>query len=351
MSKCVNQRIIRPGHGHMTIDRVAKLIVKRYEIEEEEMARNVLLVHGKNLRYMMDHPRRKAQQFFAEEPIYQELSAELDLPAADIRRAEAIELRPRRDHTSLKGERSEDSDEESSEDAVATPRPRPNGRKKKGRLSVLRPKSSKYSGKGKGVKRGKGKGKRPNSENSSAEEDASAESEAESESASDIEIDTPTQALSPRRQKRKFIETDGDEEDKTRRKRAASESMGPGSPPSTEEDDEDTDAAAESESNAPLPLRYLPNNIPSINGKSSEPTSKPTVAPPIVSTPLPTYEANGPRDSWICTFDGCSRRIYGASKDIGRQLITEHLEDHAKGRHTIVGVLLREEEKLSLPVK
>jgi hypothetical protein len=32
-------------------------------------------------------------------------------------------------------------------------------------------------------------------------------------------------------------------------------------------------------------------------------------------------------------------------------LITEHLEDHAKGRHDVVGILLREEEKLRLPVK
>ena len=42
--------------------------------------------------------------------------------------------------------------------------------------------------------------------------------------------------------------------------------------------------------------------------------------------------------------------IYGASKLIGRQLITEHLEDHAKGRQQVVGVVWRENQKLALPV-
>jgi hypothetical protein len=70
-----------------------------------------------------------------------------------------------------------------------------------------------------------------------------------------------------------------------------------------------------------------------------------------VSTPLPTYEPNGPRDSWICNFDGCAQRIYGCSKEIGRQLITEHLEDHAKGREKVVGILWREQDKLHLPVR
>jgi hypothetical protein len=151
-------------------------------------------------------------------------------------------------------------------------------------------------------------------------------------------VDTPTQAPSPNREKRKLDDTDAiDPEGKVRRKRAASStSMTP------ETDDEPT--PPDGTAVPPLPLRYRP-----AHGSAIE-TKAPT-APSLVSTPLPTYEPNGPRDSWICNFDGCVQRIYGCSKDIGRQLITEHLEDHANGREKVVGILWREQTKLHLPVR
>lgn len=331
-------------------------MVKRYEIEEMETARNVLLVHAQNLCYKIEHPRSKGAAFLADEPVYRELQAGHELPAAEVRRAAAVELRRRRDHTALERMQSDNSDEDSSEEALVTPQRRPDGRKKRGRLSVLRPRSgkgAKFSGKGKGVTRGTGK--HPNFESSGAEEaDSSAEAEVESNSDSDsdsaIDIDTPTQALSPSREKRKFIEIGGDEEEeKCPRKRAASESLTPDSPPSTDSDS-DADTAAEADNEASLPLRYRPTNISGTN-KATDVHAKVNLVAPIISTPLPTYAPNGPRDSWLCNFDGCSQRIYGASKEIGQQLITEHLEDHAKGRHAVVGILLREEQKLRLPVE
>jgi hypothetical protein len=342
----VNKRALRMGQDHITVDRVAKLMVKRYEVEEVDMARNVLLVHAQNLCYKMDHPRSKSAALLVHEPLYRELAAGHELPAAEIRKAEAVQLRPRRDHA-LHRVQSDVSDDSSSDDAVATPKRRPDRRKKKGRLSVLRPHSAKYSGKGKTVAARKGKGPH-HLGHSSVEEEEEADSSAEagdaSDTASDIDIDTPTHTLSPSRSKRKFADTGDDEEEKGRRKRAASKSVTSESPPSTEDSD-DADTAAEADNEAPLPLRSraLPN------GKAD--TAKPNLVTPLVSTPLPTHEPNGPRDSWNCTFDGCNQRIYGARKELGRQLITEHLEDHAKGRHDVVGVLLREEEKLRLPVK
>lgn len=183
MQKAVNQGAMRVGH--VTIERLAKLMVKRYEIEDTWIATNVILVHASNLCYMMDHPRRKNIQFFAQEPIYEELSADRNLSAADIRRAQCIELKPRKDHATLKTEASEESDSSSS---AATP-PQRRHRSKKGRLSVLRPKSSKYSGKGKSIK--KGKGKKPDTDSSSSTSSAQA-----SEEDSDAMISTPTQALS-----------------------------------------------------------------------------------------------------------------------------------------------------------
>lgn len=346
MQKVVNLRVLRVGRGQITIERVAELIVKRYEIEEVETARNVLLVHAKNLCYMMDHPKRKSIQFFASEPIYEELLAGHNLSATEQRRTEGVELRPRRDHATLRDERSESSNTSDDEiDEVITTPIRRVDRRKKGRLSVLRPKSSKYSGKSKGIEgeRGKaGKGKAPMTTAQGSSDDSSAERSDSSSSEDNGAVDTPTQALSPGREKRKLDDADAHESQTTDRwKRAASASA---VTPMLE--DEDTE---EPTGEPPLPLRYRPSKNCS-HGESSAATKSELVAS-IVSTPLPTYEANGPRDSWICSFDGCSQKVYKCSREIGRQLITEHLEDHSKGREKVVGILWQEQDRLQLPVK
>ncbi|EAT82585.2 hypothetical protein SNOG_10250 [Parastagonospora nodorum SN15] len=292
MQKAVNQRALRAGRNQITVERLAQLVVKRYQIEDVETAQK---------------------------------------------------LKPRRDRATLKDEETQSSDTSSEEeDVITTPVRRPPGRRKKGRLSILRPTSSRLSGKSKSIKHkqdkaGKGKAPVPTSDESGAEE-AEEDSDEATNSDDEMGVDTPTQALSPSREKRKLGETDADEQaEKTRRKRAAST---PESPPTTvASEDEDADIP-DGTAVPPLPLRHRPNS----NNKSD-------VAPSLVSTPLPTYEPNGPRDSWICSFDGCSQRIYGCSKEIGRQLITEHLEDHAKGREKVVGILWREQDKLHLPVR
>lgn len=345
----VNKRVLRSGRDHITLDRVADLMTKRYEIEEAETARNVLLVHAQNLCYKIDHPRSKSAKFLAEEPIYRELGAGHDLPAAEIRRAQCVELRPRRDHTLLEAAESDSSESEAPDEVVVTPPRQRDRRKKKSRLSLLRPKSGKFSGKGKTVKARKGPGM---GGYSSEEVDSSAEpgqeADAESDTDSVIAIDTPTLAVSPSREKRKFMEgeDDDDDEEKGRRKRAASSSISPDSPP-----DSSDSAAAEADNEAPLPLRNRPNHDLANGKAASNAQPKSDLVVPIISTPLPTYEPNGPRDSWNCTFDGCNQKIYGASKLMGRQLITEHLEDHARGRQQVVGIIWRENQKLALPVK
>ncbi|KAI1563894.1 hypothetical protein PtrEW7m1_010417 [Pyrenophora tritici-repentis] len=303
IQKAVNQKVLRAGRNQITLDRVAELVVRRYEIEELETAKNVLLVHAQNLCYMMDHPRRKTIQFFSAEPIYQELAGGHNLPAAEQRRAEGVELKPRKDHARLR-----DGESKSKGVKIAP-------------------------GKQKG---GKGKAPIATSDDSGADQTEEATS-----SDADSSIQTPTQALSPAREKRKLDETDVSQDDESRSKRAASASLAPESPPTTSsspEDDEEASAVP------PLPLRYRPES------SSTTSATKPTVAPRLVSTPLPTYEANGPRDSWICSFDGCTQKIYGCSKDLGRQLITEHLEDHSRGREKVVGILWREQDRLHLPV-
>jgi hypothetical protein len=348
MQKAVNQQVLRAGRNHITLDRIAELVVKRYEIEEQETAKHVLLVHAQNLCYMMDHPRRKSIQYFASEPIYQELLAGHNLSAAEQRRAEGVELRPRKDHATLRDGESDSSDtsNQEEEDAITTPVRRSPGRRKRGRLSVLRP-SGNFSGKGKGVsiKPGKQKGGKGKAPVAASDDSAAEQSEQATSSEDEMGIETPTQALSPGREKRKLDDADTDQGDKARRKRTASASIAPGSPPISAESDEE----AEEADTAPLPLRYRPTNLP-LKARPP-PNTKPATIPPIVSTPLPTYEPNGPRDSWICAFDGCSQRIYGCSKELGRRLLTEHLEDHKRGREKVVGILWREQDKLHLPVR
>ena len=140
---------------------------------------------------------------------------------------------------------------------------------------------------------------------------------------------------------------DADQEERGRWKRTASASAAPNSPPTTGDSDLEEATAV-----PPLPLRYRPSNVPPhVRPASSSANTRLMVSPPIVSTPLPTYEPNGPRDSWICSFDGCTQKIYGCSKELGRQLITEHLEDHSRGREKVVGILWREQDRLNLPVR
>jgi hypothetical protein len=368
MQKAVNQHVLRAGRNQITLERVAQLVVKRYEIEEVEIARSVLLVHAMNLCYMMDHPRRKSTRFFADEPIYRELAAGHNLSAAEQRRAEGVQLRPRRGHATLRGDDTESTDTSSEEkDVTTTPVRRPPGRRKRGRLSVLRPTGSRLSGKSKRTpqaegKAGKGKAPVPAAGTSSASEEGEETERSTDDSEDETGLDTPTQAPSPSREKRKFADTDTpSHEEETRRKRTASASVALDSPPTTAESSDSADADAQDEndddddddddedtiqklSDQPLPLRHRPNT-------SSHAHSKPPISPSLILTPLPTYSPNGPRDSWICNFDGCSQRIYGCSKDLGRQLITEHLEDHARGREKVVGILWREQDKLRLPVR
>ncbi|KAL6703523.1 hypothetical protein ACN47E_009548 [Coniothyrium glycines] len=343
MQKAVNQRVIRVGRNQITLARVAELVVKRYEIEEIEAAKNVLLVHAPNLCYMMLHPRRQSVRFFVNEPVYRELAAGHNLTAAEQRRAEGVELRPRKDHATLRGNESDSSVTSDLEDNVSTP-VRPTSKRKRGRLSVLRPKSSKTSGKrqGKGVTGNKSEGKGQFGSHDQASEEE--ESDKGTYSEDDTSIGTFTQVTSLGRDKRKLDHVNANEETGDgRRKRVASASITPESPPSTAESD--FEDAPPTEGNTSLPLRRKLTTSRTIQNGTTRP-----MLLPLVSTPLPTYEANASRDSWICSFDGCSQRIYGCSKEIGRQLITEHLEDHSKGREKVVGILWREQDKLHLPV-
>lgn len=101
-----------------------------------------------------------------------------------------------------------------------------------------------------------------------------------------------------------------------------------GQPPSPVPDESDTVA-----SERPVPLlRRRPAKAP-----------KPKAVVHIVETPLPSYEPQGPGDTWTCTFDGCSHRVYAASEADSRELIKEHFRGHALGAQAQIDLVYKEE--------
>ncbi|KAF2196266.1 hypothetical protein GQ43DRAFT_445286 [Delitschia confertaspora ATCC 74209] len=313
MQKAVSQGAIQTGH--VTIERVAALLVKRFEVDDSNVAKNIIHVHASNILYMMEHPRRRTAKSFLHEPIHAQLSAGHSLSAVEVRRTEQMELRPRKTYQSLK-DYSSDEDEKESSAEEATPRRRVARPSNKGKFSSLRPKNGRISGKGKGK--------------SVKQRDSTADATDDDEEMPDADVlDTPTVVPQGKRKHASiFLPINP-------RKRAASESGESSSPTSLSESEgtEPTD---------PLPLRWRSGNIAS---KSSTPA-----LPPIVPTPLPSYTANAPGDTWVCTFDGCVSKVYAASGVTGRGLIKEHLQEHVMVRQAQLDIVMSEEQKLRLPV-
>lgn len=331
MQKVVTQGLVH--RNHVTVERIAALMVQRFEIEETTMAEHYVLVHASNLCYMMQHPRRRTNRFFIDEPIFTQLSSSHSLSAAQIRKAEQLELRARKTHQALKADSSDDDGDSSSSEGIGdTPR-RPLSNK--GKFSALRPKSSKFSGKSKAAKR-----------DAIITEVTNAADEQAAQDDSDVEIPTPTPPASPAKRKLSPIEIPNP------RKRAASASLSPSSPISTTSSEEPSDHET-------LPLRWRSGNA----SKSATPQ-----LPPVISTRLPSYTANGPGDTWTCSMDGCAQKVYAASTETGRGLIKQHVQEHANvkvntstststsatatmsSRQAQIELVMDEEQRLRLPV-
>ncbi|OCL01732.1 hypothetical protein AOQ84DRAFT_383421 [Glonium stellatum] len=314
IQKAVAQDFIESGD--VTIDGIAELMVKKYEIDDEEQAANYIRVHASNLRYMMQHPKRRRSLHFVQEPIFEEL-ASIQLPAATIRKVSQIQLRPRR--VPLKTESSEEESSEPSSSSNETPRGPYHAHK--GKSSVLRPKSNKLAGKGRGGKRGK--------TNTSIATDEDSD-EILSNNSDIMELSAP----SPSKRK-----SDDDQFLINPRKRPASRSNSLNSPPSSISSS-DTEAPSD-----PLPLRWKQNP-----GAKSSTSAGSTFLPSIISTALPSFAANAPGDTFICTFEGCTHKVFGASTASGKAFIKEHFEEHTARRQEQLELVMSEEQRSRLPV-
>ncbi|OJD30598.1 uncharacterized protein BKCO1_5800028 [Diplodia corticola] len=299
MQKVQIQGLLAPHN--MTVRNFAKVMVRKFEVDDENPAGDYIRAHASNLMYMMAHKRKPAVQW-TEQPIYTELS-QTKLSSSALRKASELAIRRRKDPLSDPEPElvHQMAEQDSSSEDIPAPAPR---RGRKARHSLLRPKSSKYSGKGM-TRSGK-----------SYHRSSGDESEEDTDGA---EVTSP-----PKRK----IEAD---EENTRRKRQSSRSHIQGlSPP--ESDDERKES---------LPLRWK-------TPQSSRAT--PGFAPSIMSEAAVSVEANSPGDVWRCTHDGCVHKVYGASLDESQVLIAEHLDEHDARRKEAVSLARSEELRSNLPV-
>jgi len=98
--------------------------------------------------------------------------------------------------------------------------------------------------------------------------------------------------------------------------------------------------------------RFEPSNQPAPGPRSRQ--KKPVQHMRIVDEPLPSYLAEGPDGVWRCSFDGCSKVIYGVTDDGDgddepKQLIKEHYRKHAFESQAKLDLIYKEERPY-LPV-
>lgn len=298
MQKVQIQGLVAPGS--MTVEAFAKVMVRKYEVDDEGLAAEYIMAHASNLVYMMAHKRRPAVDW-TEQPVYTELS-QARLSARALQRTSELPIRRRRDplpYPEPEPEAQPEQDEEDSPSDVVTPVEAP--RRRKARHSILAPKGGKYSGKGM-TRSGK------SYHRSSGDEDD--------------DTDTPEVMSLP---KRKSETEDGN----NRRKRQQS-SQGV-STSDSEDDRKET-----------LPLRWK-----TPQSQRATPLSVPT----LLSEPPLSIEANSPGDIWRCIHDGCVHKVYGASLDESQVLIAEHLDEHDAKRKEAVELARSEELRSHLPVR
>ncbi|KAF2088006.1 hypothetical protein K490DRAFT_12870, partial [Saccharata proteae CBS 121410] len=296
----------------ISVEACAKIMVRKYEVDGEILAEDYIRAHSSNLVYMMTHKRKPASEFWTSQPVFTELSSTQLSPSA-LRKVSDLRVRRRRvplpDPSPPPPHQFSDS---SSEEDIHAIRRRAN----KGKSSVLRPKSNKFSGKGT-TRSGKSYLR------SSGEEDS--------------DSDNPG-VTSPSKRK-----TSPEAGDAGRRKKSASRSqMRPAggatmSPPDSDDDEED-------EKPPSFPLQFKEGR----SNAAETPASKYT--PRIVSESVASFEANSPGDVWRCSFDGCAHKVYGASGEEAQVLIQEHCDEHDERRKAQIDLVRLEEGRSQLPV-
>ncbi|KAF2456815.1 hypothetical protein BDY21DRAFT_44094 [Lineolata rhizophorae] len=303
----------------ITSSAIARLMVRKFELDNQHMASTYILAHWQPLMWLME-TKRRSEINWVQTPLYSEISS-TSLAPATRRKMSQIKLELRKGGSS-------DSDSDFGLTGEYTPEPTGAGkgaRRRHNAKSVLRPRSGKFSGKAAG-RRGKSI--------SRDESDGPWESSPEGV---ELNLNSPT--------KRKG------EQDGNPRKRATGRGV-------DLEGNETANAGARSQEDAlnnqidgRLPLRgkSAADALPSQSSSSSSPTESPheSCALPL---PEPSYEPNGPNNSWMCPFDDCALNVPEPEKEESKQLIRDHHEMHRTRQREQIA-LIRAEQRPYLPVK
>ncbi|KAK7627660.1 hypothetical protein IWX47DRAFT_787764 [Phyllosticta citricarpa] len=296
----------------LDIENCAKIMVRRYEVDDESLAADYIRAHASNLVWMMAHKKRPAVPW-TETTIYAELLTARLAPAALKR---ACELKVRRRRAPLPDPAptlpTSQGIEFSSEEDIQEVR----RRARKGRSSILRPKNSaNYSHKG-ASKGGKSHHRSSGEEDNDESEDSSPLSPHKRKSQADWEVSQRKRST-------------------TRDRVQTAQGL---SPPESDQEEESKES---------LPLRW---KTPVTNRNSRANTPLGSFMPSIKSEAPPSVEANSPGDVWRCTIDGCVHRVYGASSDPSQAMIAEHLDQHDTRTKEAIDLVKSEESRSNLPV-
>lgn len=144
-----------------------------------------------------------------------------------------------------------------------------------------------------------------------------------------IDIDDTSEASTPRKRKNAF--KDGRQAKRTRSIALSSDATTPQSQEQESEDDEDRED--EEDQDATL------TSVPSLSTLENAVLT-------LRSTPSHDPSPNAPGDQYSCPHPGCNHIVYGASSEIGQQLISEHLAEHDEKMRLVVN----EKNLTNLPV-
>ncbi len=195
-----------------------------------------------------------------------------------------------------------------------------------------------HEGKGKGKSTGKGKGKgkgkskstlRPKStrlfaKGTKASSESSVPEEQSDDGTEEVDFDIVELAGSTKRK----IEELGESGNKSRKRTVSCDR---------------SSNMDEVEPSADLPLRCKDELV---NGQT---LSDSGFVPIILSAVIPSTEPNEPGGTWLCRFDGCVHRVYGATSETGQELINEHHRSHVAQSEEQIE-LIKREARPHLPV-
>lgn len=285
---------------NLTLATIARAAYRHFTFDDEVQATDYIAFFAPELVSKIQHKHIGKQQW-TESIFYSEL---LDAELSRSTRAKISQLKVQKRPEGLSYPESNDEDDDISSNAEVR-----YTRRSRHAKGGLRPKGS-----------GKGTGKKGKSYTGPAIRTA-------------VDLDDTSEASTPR--KRKNTSGDGNQAKRTRSIALSSDATTPQSQEQGSEDDEvedqDYDEGQDKDQTliSPPPLSSLESTVLTLH-----------------STPSHDTCANSPGDQYSCPHPGCNRVVYGASSELGQQLISEHLADHDEKLRLVVN----EKNLTNLPV-